>query len=162
MSESKIQVKVGIVEFSGEGNQDWLAKQLDKILDKVPELLRIEVGSPILPKPNVKGAKIDEGQGQNLTLSVLNIAGKLGAKTGVELAIAAAAYLHFVLGKATFSRDEITSNMKSATGVFKQTFIKNLTPTLSRVEKAGDFLKSGSNYSLSANKVAELNAILSN
>src|SRR5436190_13811158 len=43
MSESKIQIKVGIVEFSGEGNQDWLATQLDKILEKVPELLKIEL-----------------------------------------------------------------------------------------------------------------------
>jgi hypothetical protein len=46
MSESKIQVKVGMVEFSGEGNQDWLAKQLDKILEKVPELLKIEIAAP--------------------------------------------------------------------------------------------------------------------
>ncbi len=46
MSESKIQIKVGIVEFSGEGNQDWLASQLDKILEKVPELLKIELTNP--------------------------------------------------------------------------------------------------------------------
>lgn len=43
MSESKIQIKVGIVEFSGEGNSDWLSTQLDKILEKVPELLKIEL-----------------------------------------------------------------------------------------------------------------------
>ncbi|MGN6294248.1 MAG: hypothetical protein ACTHMV_15990 [Chitinophagaceae bacterium] len=43
MSDSKIQIKVGIVEFSGEGNQEWLASQLDKILSKMPELLKIEL-----------------------------------------------------------------------------------------------------------------------
>lgn len=48
MSESKIQIKVGIVEFSGEGNQDWLASQLDKILQKVPELLKIELANPAM------------------------------------------------------------------------------------------------------------------
>ena len=41
--ETKIQIKVGIVEFSGEGNQDWLSNQLDKILEKIPELLKIEL-----------------------------------------------------------------------------------------------------------------------
>jgi len=45
MSESKIQIKVGHVEFSGEGNQDWLSSQLDKILDKVPDLLKIELAN---------------------------------------------------------------------------------------------------------------------
>lgn len=43
MSDTKIQIKVGHVEFSGEGNQEWLASQLDKILEKVPELLKIEL-----------------------------------------------------------------------------------------------------------------------
>jgi len=41
MSDSKINIKVGIVEFSGEGNQDWLATQLDKILSKVPSCLKL-------------------------------------------------------------------------------------------------------------------------
>jgi len=35
-----------MVEFSGEGEQDWLALQLDKIIAKVPELLKIELASP--------------------------------------------------------------------------------------------------------------------
>src|SRR5690349_19734706 len=43
MSELKIHIKVGIVEFSGEGNQGWLSTQLDKILAKVPELVKIEL-----------------------------------------------------------------------------------------------------------------------
>ncbi|THU40481.1 hypothetical protein FAM09_11515 [Niastella caeni] len=42
MNDSKIQIKVGNVEFSGEGDQIWLTSQLDKILEKVPELIKIE------------------------------------------------------------------------------------------------------------------------
>lgn len=45
MSNSKIEIKVGIVEFSGEGEPQWLSEQLDKILEKVPELLKIELAS---------------------------------------------------------------------------------------------------------------------
>ena len=50
MSDSKIQIKVGIIEFSGEGNQDWLSTQLDKILEKAPELLKIGHANPKVAK----------------------------------------------------------------------------------------------------------------
>ncbi len=49
MSESKVHVKVGVVEFSGEGEQEWLAKQLDKILEKIPELLKLKSRYRIIP-----------------------------------------------------------------------------------------------------------------
>jgi len=38
MSDTKIEIKIGEISFSGEGNQDWLSGQLDKILDKASEL----------------------------------------------------------------------------------------------------------------------------
>jgi hypothetical protein len=50
MDKAKIEIKVGIVEFTGEGEQDWLGKQLDKVLEKVPELLKIELANPT-PEP---------------------------------------------------------------------------------------------------------------
>ena len=157
MSDSKIQVKVGIVEFSGEGNQDWLAKQLDKILDKVPELLKIEVSGP---KHDIDNGPAETGRKSLSGLSVLNITGKLGAKSGAEVAVAAAAYLHFVKGKPIFSRDELSSTMKEATGIYKNSMLANLTKTLAQLEKNGTFNKSSNSYSLNATKVSELNAIL--
>lgn len=160
MSDSKIQVKVGIVEFSGEGNQDWLAKQLDKILDKVPELLKIEVGDSS-NKNNNNGGGSGSGGGTISGLSVLNIAGKLNSKSGSDVAIAAAAYLHFVEGKAVFSRDDLSSAMKKATGLYKGSMLANLTGTLAQLEKNGTFNKSSNSYSIHATKVAELNALLS-
>jgi len=36
MSEAKIEIKVGQIEFSGQGEQEWVAKQLDKILGDRP------------------------------------------------------------------------------------------------------------------------------
>jgi hypothetical protein len=38
MAEAKIEIKVGAVSFSGEGESKWLAEQLDKILTCVPQL----------------------------------------------------------------------------------------------------------------------------
>ncbi|MGH9932750.1 MAG: hypothetical protein ACREA9_26400 [Pyrinomonadaceae bacterium] len=40
MSTTKIEVSVGAVSFSGEGDQAWLAEQLDKVLKAAPELSR--------------------------------------------------------------------------------------------------------------------------
>lgn len=44
MTDAKISVKVGYLEFSGEGDKQWLEKQLDKILGKAEELN--ELGPP--------------------------------------------------------------------------------------------------------------------
>src|SRR5258708_8407814 len=41
MNETKIQIKIGGIEFLGEGNQDWLTTQFDKVLDRIPELAKI-------------------------------------------------------------------------------------------------------------------------
>ena len=42
MSDAKIDIKIGQIQFSGQGEQDWVAKQLDKIIaqaeeEKVPD-----------------------------------------------------------------------------------------------------------------------------
>ena len=36
MAEAKIEIKVGAVSFSGEGDGQWLSDQLDKVLEKIP------------------------------------------------------------------------------------------------------------------------------
>lgn len=38
MGESKIEVTVGAVRFSGEGDQAWLSEQLDKVLKAAPSI----------------------------------------------------------------------------------------------------------------------------
>ena len=37
MTDAKLEIKVGNVSFSGEGQGEWLSKQLDKVLAKLPE-----------------------------------------------------------------------------------------------------------------------------
>ena len=159
MSDSKIQVKVGIVEFSGEGNQDWLAKQLDKILEKVPELLKIEVAAPNHTDNGTDGGAASNGNGKGLSL--INIAGKLSCKSGSDLVIAACAYMHFSLNQKTFTRDDINGTMKKATGYYKNSISANLTTTLASLEKNNTLSKTSNAYSFHVDKVNELNAVLS-
>ena len=41
MAEAKINFSIGAISFSGEGEESWVATQLDKILEKVPDLVRV-------------------------------------------------------------------------------------------------------------------------
>ena len=41
MSEGKIEIKVGDVSFSGEGTEKWLSEQLDKLIEKIPQLSKV-------------------------------------------------------------------------------------------------------------------------
>jgi len=41
VSDAKIEIQIGDVRFSGEGNQEWLTLQLDKILDKAKDLTKL-------------------------------------------------------------------------------------------------------------------------
>ncbi len=41
MSESKIEIKIGQIMFSGQGEQEWVAKQLDKILAQAEKLIQL-------------------------------------------------------------------------------------------------------------------------
>jgi hypothetical protein len=45
MSQSKIEFRLGAIHFIGEGDREWVTKQLDKIIQQAPSLLRVAGGS---------------------------------------------------------------------------------------------------------------------
>ena len=49
MSEAKLQVKIGGVEFSGEGSEKWLSEQLKEILGAAPKVAAAVPPAPINP-----------------------------------------------------------------------------------------------------------------
>lgn len=44
MPQSKIDINVGGVSFSGEGEQAWLTEQLDKVLKSAQDVARLQTG----------------------------------------------------------------------------------------------------------------------
>ena len=66
MPDVKIQIKIGGIEFSGEGDKDWLGHQLDKILTNAQKLAT-------LTAPPVSGVP---GGGHNPIRTDQAIAGK--------------------------------------------------------------------------------------
>lgn len=68
MSEAKIQVKIGEIDFLGEGEEKWVAAQLDKILAQAKGL---QASTPTPPPMGVGGsaghAKADSASHQTGT-----------------------------------------------------------------------------------------------
>jgi hypothetical protein len=54
MSISKIEIKLGEITFSGEGESKWLSEQLDKILDRAEKLVALapKASAASLPADN--------------------------------------------------------------------------------------------------------------
>jgi hypothetical protein len=96
------------------------------------------------------------GSGQQFSHSTDTIATVIGAKSGPDLIVAAAAHLHFAQGKQKFSRQELTTEMRSAPAHFKETFVNNLSSYLTGLTKADRLrLVGGHTYALS-NKERQL------
>ena len=51
MTNAKIEISVGPISFSGEGTEDWLEKQLDKLLAAAPTLAVIHPPTDVKTGP---------------------------------------------------------------------------------------------------------------
>ena len=109
MGDVKIQLKLGAIEFSGEGDQDWLAKQLDKILEKAPKLAVIEPSlgggtshNPMAPDPTIAGK----------TLAAF-LKEKSATKNQVKKFLAAAVWLE-AKGKQRMTTADVTAALKDS------------------------------------------------
>lgn len=63
MSEAKIKIKIGNVKFSGEGDKDWLSEQLDKILSKAKDLIKLAPPAPALDENNSNNGSGEQAGG---------------------------------------------------------------------------------------------------
>ena len=119
---------------------------------------KLAVDAPIAgsnPEPRA------DGRTGRLQLSTDTIANLIGASSGPDLVIAAAAHLHFAQGKSTFARRELSSEMRSAPSHFKATFLNNLSSYLAGLTRADRLRLSGPDiYALSNRERQNLEAKL--
>ena len=72
MANARIEFKIGNIEFVGEGEQDWVTEQLDKVLTRIPELaIESKKITPKAATPQVSSPKTT----QTTEHDFLNIAG---------------------------------------------------------------------------------------
>jgi hypothetical protein len=88
------------------------------------------------------------------------VAQKLSAKSARDLFLAAAAHLSLYQGKDSFTRDELIACAKEARG-WKSDYSNRIATSVTRMLEAGTLFERSKNvFSLSADKLAELDGAL--
>jgi hypothetical protein len=174
---SKIRIKIGSVEVEYEGTDDFLRDELPLLLDKLATLgARVptsgQPGGENRPEtdkqvggdrhlggdsgPPANSGAVNTGLGTCST-----VAATLGAKTGPELAMAAAARMIIGDSRTSFTRKELLDEMKSATAYYNKNYGSNLSSTITGLVKAKKFREVAKDtYGLAADTISELRSRL--
>lgn len=155
-----LRIKCGDVELDFSGEEAFVEKHFVPLI--APLVKAIELSEHKAVKHTKTPSAHSEDSKQNKQgLTTSTAATKLSAKSGTDLATAAAYVLH-LNGKETFSRNELNQEMKSAKSYFKETFRKNLSNSIATLVKQGNMLDQGSDtYALSVECKAEIDKKLS-
>jgi hypothetical protein len=114
------------------------------------------------PQPSRQRALSPDTPPKDFDLSTDTIATILGGESGADLIIAAAAQLHFVQGKQRFTRKELTAEMRTAPGHFKEAFVNNLSKYLTGLTKADRLrLVAADTFALSSKERQDLQSKIS-
>lgn len=160
MSTSKIKIKLGAIEVEYEGSETFLKEELPQLLAAVSDLYS-KSRHALDSNPSESGSIVTANQNgaaqKKIEATTGSLAAKLNVKSGPELVLAAAARLTFVLGSATFSRQKLIDEMKTATAYYKATYLNNLTQSLNNLVKDGKLNEpSQGNYALTAPSLKDL------
>ncbi len=159
-----LHLKTATYEIEYDGDLAELANTLPSLI----EILGISAEAPLINETNNPATNIQDtsnalpsNDATTTALSVSTIAARLSVNSGPDLIIAAAASLSIFQSRRSFSRSELLKEMQAAHSYYKKTYSSNLTKALTRLVKSGDLLEqSGSTYSLSAQKLSELESRL--
>jgi len=140
MADTKIEVKIGAIEFSGEGDKEWLAEQLDKILDKALKL------APIVPtNPKDTVSTTHNPMAPDSTIAQQPLASFLKSKGSttnqVKKFLAASVWLE-AKGNSRLTTADVTKALKDA----NQTRIGNPADCLAQNIKKGHCEKDEKKY----------------
>lgn len=146
---SKLRTRIGEVEIDYEGTEGFLKQEPLALLKTGMELHK--AAGPAGGGKASNSADGGKGRGTIPTLTTGTIAARLKAKSGPTLLMAAAVHLTFVASKSTFSRQELLTEMQSATSHYKKSYSNNLRKYLSGAVAEGKLQESAKNtYALSA------------
>lgn len=140
MSDVKIQIKIWNLEFSGEGNSDRLEKQIDKILQKTPQLNQEQTE----PAQHIPSQAISNNQITKWGNALWTLPTFLKEKNALDNRnlkfLATAAFLH-LSGRHRVTRIDITTALKNASQ--KPIPSKDMSLVMQRVISKGYCAKDG-------------------
>jgi len=112
MGSGKIEFKLGGIDFCGEGEEKWVASQLDKVLDRASELLAIAPAPPAASNGGSNGEQDPPPAQGDANVSLAKFLDqKNAAKKQVERFLATAEWLS-IRGTAKMSTGDVTKALK--------------------------------------------------
>ena|SRR5688572_8656985 len=113
MADAKIEIKVGAVSFSGEGEGSWLSEQLDKILEKLPVLANLQPAVDDDDDPVEDPPRTGSGSGGAGTLAAY-LKGKNATANKTRKFLATALWLTDVKDQDRLRTNDITKALSDA------------------------------------------------
>lgn len=106
MAEGKIEIKVGGVSFIGEGSEQWLSSELDKILKSLPQLVKVAPAT----EATAGSSGVPSGAGKQNNVPLAAFLQSKNAKTNqVRKFLATAVWLHDSQNKTRLTSTDVSS-----------------------------------------------------
>ena len=149
MPDVKIQMKIGDVEFSGEGDQAWVGAQLDRILKAAPTIVSATTrAADNSPRPPTIAAVGDSNAGQPLASFLRD---KNASTNQVKKFLVNAVWLG-AKGKNRLTTADVTSALKDS----NQTRLGNPADCLNKNVAKGHCEKDGKEFFVTTEGAASL------
>lgn len=136
---TKLRLKFGPLEVEYEGSDDFLVKEVPALLQSLVDIRGVEVAAD---HGEGAAAAAPTSRVRTPAPSTSTIAATIGAKSGSDLALAAAAAL-ILGGSESFSRSELLSAMQGAKAYYKATYRSNLSSYITTLVKSQHLLDHG-------------------
>ena len=156
---AQVRLRMGDLEIEYEGAASFLTSELVALVREVASL-HAERTTPASEDEADPPESAADSQGP-VNLSMANVATRLNANTGPELAIAAAAFLTICQEHEVFTRKDILGTMQAAPAHYKKSMSSNLSKSLQRLLKDQRLNETaGNQYALTVGEKDRLSASL--
>jgi len=115
MPDARIEFTIGGISFMSEGEQEWVAEQLDKILEKAPDLIRLapkKQASRIMKTESHESTQGTDTAIAEKTLPVF-LNEKNATRNQLKKFLATSVWLH-AKGKKRLKTSDVTAALKDA------------------------------------------------
>ena len=153
MGEGKIELTLGALSFSGEGEQEWLAQQFDKILESAVDLAKIgPVAIPVVEESSGP-PKLDTDNGMPPESLASYIKSRGGASNQVVRFLATAYWL-CMKGDTNLTTASVSKALKD----YQQTRLSNPADCLNKNVSKGFCEKQGNEFFITPEGLQALGA----
>ena len=143
MPEGKIEFSIGDITFVGEGEQNWVAEQLDKILEKAPQLTKSTPKKRASSKNDAPGKESFGGETESSIKPLPSFLREKNAEKSQPVKfLATAIWIHDSKSQRRIKTNDVTTALRNAS----QKKLSNASECLSKNVKKGFIEKEGREF----------------